>query len=114
MRLKLNEHMKKLLNEVIDNGLEIAFKAEDHELESSYLDLKRSLSRSDYSSFKKHHIEAFWFLADSGYRTCEMLIEKSTSPEQLEKTSEIKQVYIDIKNHLTDVATQFNNKKKVK
>jgi len=58
------------------------------------------ITQTSYRNFKLGDLQTIWHLADIGDRTCDMLLEKASTPEQFEVTQGVKGVYESIKNEI--------------
>lgn len=103
--------MQRLLNEVINNALEIATEANDSELANEYGRIKKIISQTSYRNFNLEDLQTIWHLADIGDRTCDMLLEKATTPEQMEKTTEVQENYQSIKDHIEETVLTEKKRK---
>lgn len=103
MRLNLDESMKAVLNDVISNALEIAVASKDDQLIEAYNRMKKIISQSHYRTMSKDDIETIWHFSDVGERTCDFLMDTATTPDQFEKTAEVKEIYSKIKNLINEV-----------
>lgn len=69
------------------------------------------MTQTSYRKFNMDDMQMFWHIADIGDRTCDMLMEGATSPEQLEKTAEVQEIYQAIKELIEESVTQNKIKK---
>lgn len=73
--------------------------------------MKKIISQSHYRRFDIDDIQAVWHLADVGVRTCDMLLETATTPEQFEKTAEVKETYEAIQREVENSVEKSRAKK---
>jgi predicted nucleotidyltransferase len=105
MKLNLDENMKGLLVEVINNAIQIATEAKDDELVEDWNRIKKIVNQSHYRKLTKDDMDTVFGLADSGERVCDFLLENADTPEKFEKTNEIKDLYKEIKNRVLRVTS---------
>ncbi len=98
MRLNLKENMQKALKDVVDNALEVALASNQQDLIEEYKRFNKIISQGHYRTFSNEDIEVIWYFSDIGMRTCDMLLEQAKTPEQFEKTHEVKGVYQSVKD----------------
>lgn len=103
--------MKGLLREVIANGVEVADAAKDIELKEEYERMHKIVGQSHYRKINLEDIQLLWHFADVGERTCDMLLEKADTPEQFEKTNEVKEIYESIKIEIENSIDREREKK---
>lgn len=92
--------------------MEVAISSNDEVLLESYKDILRTIRQSNYKSFKKKDLEALWFFADAGERTCDMLLEQSTNATYREKAINVRLMYAEIKQDISKVAEKKNREGK--
>ena len=107
MQLNLDERMKGALKEVLNEGLKVAEQVKDLELEKEYQRMLKNVNQGHYRRFSNEDVETIWYLCDVGARTCDFLLESADTPEQFEKTAQVKEVYADIQKHI--YTTQVRN-----
>ena len=103
--------MKDLLKEVIANAIEVADAAKDTELKEEYERMNKLVNQSHYRKINLEDTQVLWHLADVGERTCDMLLETAETPEQFEKTNEVKNIYETIKIEIEDSIDRERNRK---
>lgn len=90
----------------MSNAKEVADQAQDQELSDEYNRILKVITQTSYRKFNMEDLQTFWHLADIGDRTCDMLMESASNPEQLEKSAEVQEVYQAIKELIEDTITK--------
>lgn len=108
MRLNLDENMKHILTEIVNNALEVAIVSKDEELIESYNRIKKIINQTHYRKLSKDDVESIWHLTDVGERTCDFLLESAKTTDQFEKTTELRDVYSKIKDQINEAVAKKN------
>jgi hypothetical protein len=66
----------------------------------------KNVGQGHYRRFSNEDVEVIWQLCDVGSRACDMLLESADTPEQFEKTNEMKASYASIQKHIYQVSAR--------
>lgn len=88
--------------EIVNNAMEVAVASKDEALTNSYTRTLKVINRIGKfnQELKRHDIQALYFLADTGARTCCMVQENCHNLDIFDKASVLRETYNNIKTRL--------------